>query len=110
MGSTEDKETIEEAVKESIDWLETNPDAKRMDYKEKLKELEEICDPIILKLRREDRKKKRKRRRRSLKMMMRIMKFQMMMMKRRKVKRNILSSNFPNSRIYLIPVDIHSII
>merc|ERR1712130_126163 len=57
--STEDKETIEEAVKESIDWLETNPDAKRMDYKEKLKELEEICDPIILKLRREDRKNKK---------------------------------------------------
>merc|ERR1712130_681331 len=52
--STEDKTTILDAVKESIEWLETVKDATRKDYKEKMNELEGICEPIIRKLRRAD--------------------------------------------------------
>lgn len=46
----DDKETIEEAVTETIDWLDENPDAEKEDYEEKQKELEEICNPIMTKL------------------------------------------------------------
>jgi len=45
--SEEDKETIEEAVTEALDWAEENPDAEKEEYEEKLKELETICNPII---------------------------------------------------------------
>jgi len=43
----EDKETIEEAVSETIEWLEDNPEAEKEEYEEKQKELEAICNPII---------------------------------------------------------------
>merc|ERR1712137_1273738 len=46
----DDKETIEEAVTEAIDWLDENPDADPEEYKEKLKELEEKCNPIVQKI------------------------------------------------------------
>jgi heat shock protein 5 len=46
----DDKETIEEAVTETIDWLDENPDAEKEDYEEKQTELEEICNPIMTKL------------------------------------------------------------
>jgi heat shock protein 5 len=43
----DDKETIEEAITETIDWLDENPEAEKDDYAEKLTELEEICNPIV---------------------------------------------------------------
>jgi len=46
----EDKETIEEAVTEAIDWLDENAEADAEEYKEKLTELEEKCNPIVQKL------------------------------------------------------------
>jgi len=48
--SDEDKETIEEAVTEAIDWLDENPEADAEEYKEKLTELEGVCNPIVQKL------------------------------------------------------------
>merc|ERR1711957_209370 len=48
--SDEDKETIEEAVTEAIDWLDENPEADSEEYKEKLTELEGVCDPIVSQL------------------------------------------------------------
>jgi heat shock protein 5 len=45
--SEDDKETIEVAVEEVIEWLDDNPDAEKEDYEEKLKEIEAICNPIV---------------------------------------------------------------
>merc|ERR1712130_1029593 len=45
-----DKETIEEAVTEVIDWLEEHKEAEKDEYAEKLKEIEGICNPIVQKL------------------------------------------------------------
>jgi heat shock protein 5 len=45
--SDEDKETIETAINEVIEWLEDNPEAEKDDYEEKQKEVEEICNPIV---------------------------------------------------------------
>merc|ERR1711860_343306 len=45
-----DKETIEEAVSEVIDWLEEHSEAEKDEYAEKLKEIEGICNPIVQKL------------------------------------------------------------
>jgi heat shock protein 5 len=43
----EDKEKVLEAVKEAMDWMEENTDAEADEYKEKLKEVEDVCNPII---------------------------------------------------------------
>jgi len=48
--SEEDKETIQTAIKEVLEWLEEHPDAEKEQYAEKQKELEGICNPIITKL------------------------------------------------------------
>jgi len=48
--SDEDKETIEEAVKETLEWLDENPDASKDDFSDKLKELEGVTNPIVSKL------------------------------------------------------------
>jgi len=48
--SDEDKETIAEAVKEAIEWLDDNAQATKEDYQDKLKSLEGICNPIISRL------------------------------------------------------------
>jgi len=48
--SDSDKETIEEAVKETISWIETNQQAEKEDFEEKKKELESKANPIISKL------------------------------------------------------------
>jgi heat shock protein 5 len=48
--SDEDKTTIEDAVKEALEWLDENPTATVDDYKDKLKELEGITNPIVTKL------------------------------------------------------------
>ncbi|KAM0844092.1 hypothetical protein ACQ4PT_057294 [Festuca glaucescens] len=44
---SEEKEKVEEAVRESNDWLDGNPEAEKEDYDEKLRELEDVCNPVI---------------------------------------------------------------
>jgi len=48
--SDEDKAKLEEAVDESIKWLESNADADSSEFKKQKKELEDIAQPIIAKL------------------------------------------------------------
>ncbi|KAF4353228.1 hypothetical protein F8388_014696 [Cannabis sativa] len=43
----DDKEKIETAVKEALEWLDDNQSAEKEDYEEKLKEVEAVCNPII---------------------------------------------------------------
>merc|ERR1712196_46918 len=43
----EDKETLEEAIKEVLDWLDDNQEAEASEYDEKQKELSEIAQPIM---------------------------------------------------------------
>ncbi|KAK1392108.1 Luminal-binding protein 2 [Heracleum sosnowskyi] len=44
---SEEKEKIEEAVKEALEWLDDNQNVEKEDYDEKLKEVEAVCNPII---------------------------------------------------------------
>jgi heat shock protein 5 len=48
--SETDKETIQEAVKSTLDWLDENKNAEKEEYDEKYKELEKIVQPIFSKL------------------------------------------------------------
>jgi len=48
--SDEDKETIENAVNEVIEWLDDNADAETEAFKDKLKEIEGVCNPIVSEL------------------------------------------------------------
>lgn len=48
--SAEDKETIEKAVEEKIEWMESHQDAELEDFQAKKKELEEVVQPIVSKL------------------------------------------------------------
>jgi len=45
----EDKSTIEEAIKEAIEWLDENQEADKEEYDEQLKQLEQVCNPIVAK-------------------------------------------------------------
>ncbi|CAM6023217.1 unnamed protein product [Sphagnum balticum] len=47
---SEDKETVETAVKEALEWLDDNQSAEKEDFEEKLKEVESVCTPIITKV------------------------------------------------------------
>ncbi|KAK9867574.1 hypothetical protein WJX84_012145 [Apatococcus fuscideae] len=42
-----DKEKLQAAIDEGLEWLEDNPDADQDDYEEKLKEIEDVANPII---------------------------------------------------------------
>merc|ERR1711881_793510 len=46
----EDKETLEEAIKEVLDWLDDNQEADAEEYEEKQKELEGVANPIMQKV------------------------------------------------------------
>merc|ERR1712151_399793 len=48
--SEEDKEKLEEAVKETLDWLDENDDAEVEEFGKKQKELEGIANPIMSKI------------------------------------------------------------
>jgi heat shock protein 5 len=48
--SSEEKETIEEAVKETTEWIDSNPAAEKDDFDEQYKKLEKVIQPIISKL------------------------------------------------------------
>lgn len=43
----DDKAKVEEAVTEALEWLEENSDADADEFKDKLKEVEDVCQPII---------------------------------------------------------------
>ncbi|CAG9460862.1 unnamed protein product [Pedinophyceae sp. YPF-701] len=45
----DDKETITKAIEEALEWLDDNQDADTDEYKDKLKELEDACNPILQK-------------------------------------------------------------
>eukprot|EP01018_Ginkgo_biloba_P031001 Gb_00216 [translate_table: standard] len=44
---SDDKEKIENVLKETLDWLDENQTAEKEDFVEKLKEVEAVCNPII---------------------------------------------------------------
>lgn len=44
---SEEKEKVEGALKEALEWLDDNQNAEKEDYDEKLKEVEAVCNPII---------------------------------------------------------------
>jgi len=46
----DDKTTIDDALVEHQDWLNSNSEADREDFEEHLKELQRVCDPIISKI------------------------------------------------------------
>jgi len=46
----EDKEKVEKAVQEALDWMDENQEAEKEDYEEKLKEVQDVCGPIISKV------------------------------------------------------------
>jgi len=46
----DDKKTIEDAVKATIDWLEANQNAEKGEFESKQKEIEGICNPILTKM------------------------------------------------------------
>ncbi|PHT38049.1 Heat shock cognate 70 kDa protein [Capsicum baccatum] len=48
--SADDKTRIEDAIEQSIQWLDGNQLSEADDFKEKMKELESICNPIIAKI------------------------------------------------------------
>ncbi|KAG0531315.1 hypothetical protein BDA96_04G013200 [Sorghum bicolor] len=43
----EEKEKVEEALKEALEWLDDNQSAEKDEYVEKLKEVEAVCNPIV---------------------------------------------------------------
>ena len=45
--SEDDKSTIQSALTEAQEWMQTNQDATKEEFEEKQKELEEICNPIV---------------------------------------------------------------
>jgi len=46
----EEKSTIKDAIQEAQGWLDSNAEASKEEYEEKLKELEGVCNPIISKV------------------------------------------------------------
>ena len=46
----EDKEKIEKAVEEALEWMDANHDVEKEEYEEKLKEVQDIAQPIISKV------------------------------------------------------------
>merc|ERR1719247_1986237 len=48
--SDDDKETIEKALEEANEWLDDNQEAEKEDFEEKLKEVTDVCSPIISKV------------------------------------------------------------
>ncbi|KAI7904544.1 hsp71-like protein [Cokeromyces recurvatus] len=45
-----DKEKLNQAVKEAIDWLDNSQEASKEEYESRQKELEEIANPIMMKM------------------------------------------------------------
>merc|ERR1719313_3117852 len=45
--SSEDKKELQDMIDESLDWMDSNPEADKEDYDEKLKEVEQVANPIM---------------------------------------------------------------
>merc|ERR550537_980663 len=48
--SEDDKEAIEKALEEANEWLDDNQEAEKEDFDEKLKEVQDVANPIISKV------------------------------------------------------------
>merc|ERR1711924_92067 len=48
--SDEDKETIEKKITETTEWLDANGLAEKEEFEDKMKELEGVCNPIMMKV------------------------------------------------------------
>lgn len=48
--SSEDKEAIERAIKDSLEWMDANQNAEKEQYADKQKEVEQVCNPIMTKV------------------------------------------------------------
>ena len=48
--SASDKKTIEDSIDQAITWLDNNQLAEVEEFEDKMKELENICNPIIAKM------------------------------------------------------------
>ena len=44
---SDEKEKVEAATKEALEWMDDNQNAEKEEYDEKLKEVEAVCNPII---------------------------------------------------------------
>eukprot|EP01066_Platyproteum_vivax_P017269 Platyproteum_vivax@DN7333_c0_g1_i4.p1 len=45
-----DKEAVEKAIKDALDWLERNQLAEKEEFEAKLKEVEAVCNPVMMKV------------------------------------------------------------
>lgn len=45
--SAEDKKELQDMIDETLDWMESNPESDKEDYDEKLKEVEQVANPIM---------------------------------------------------------------
>jgi len=45
--SAEDKKELQDIIDETLDWMDSNPEADKADYDEKLKEVEQVANPIM---------------------------------------------------------------
>jgi len=45
-----DQETVTKAIEEALQWLDNNQMAEKDEFDAKMKELQEICDPIMVKV------------------------------------------------------------
>jgi len=45
--SSEDKKELQDMIDEALDWMDSNPEADKEDYDEKMKEVEQIANPIM---------------------------------------------------------------
>ena len=45
--SAEDKKELQDMIDEALDWMDENPEADKEDYDEKMKEVEQVANPIM---------------------------------------------------------------
>merc|ERR1712025_513640 len=45
--SSEDKKELQDMIDEALDWMDSNPEADKEDYDEKMKQVEQIANPIM---------------------------------------------------------------
>merc|ERR1719506_736553 len=45
--SAEDKKELQDLIDETLDWMDENPEADKEDYDEKMKEVEQVSNPIM---------------------------------------------------------------
>jgi endoplasmic reticulum chaperone BiP len=45
--SAQDKKELQDMIDETLDWMESNPEADKEDYDEKQKEVEQVANPIM---------------------------------------------------------------